>query len=251
MAKWKLVSKHEYDFLSAFPGYVKKLTGLLLGLGMTAGGGALLLYGTGGKNSFTAWIFGSVFLLFGLLLAGTMVLVWPWKRVRWARAYEEGLKWKAGRREYKYRWDEVTNVSRTEMDIVGPDGRRTPLTRTAFVVLRFADGTGVSFDPALTDYGKLASYAQQAAAASQLAESGGELDEAGKEFGPVHISRKGVAVHGRFFAWKEVRWLAVYNGELCAHHECTAWRPVRLNDIPNYVLLLSLVQGLGRLREKP
>jgi hypothetical protein len=249
MAKWKLVSKHEYSFLSAFPDYVKRLGCLAVGLVMTAGGAALLLYGTGGKNSFSAWVFGGLFLVLGLLAAGTMVLIWPWKRVRWARVYEEGLKWKVRSREHKYRWDEVASVNRTEMEFVGPDGRRSTSSRTAYVVLRFADGTGVSFDPALTDYGKLANYVQQAVAASQLAESGGELDEAGKEFGPVHISRKGVTANGRFFKWKEVRWLAVHNGELCAHHECEAWRPVRLNDIPNYVLLLSLVQGLGRLRE--
>src|SRR5262249_17764701 len=39
----------------------------------------------GGKNSFTAYVFGSLFLLFGLLLAGAMVVSWPWKRVRWVR----------------------------------------------------------------------------------------------------------------------------------------------------------------------
>jgi hypothetical protein len=249
MAKWTLVSKHHYDFLGAFPRYVKTLFGLLVGVGLTAGGAALLLYGTGGKNSFSAWVFGGLFLLLGLFITWIMVLVWPWKRVRWVRVYEEGLKFQAGRREHKYRWDEVTNVNRTEMDIVGPDGRRTPMTRSAWVSLRFADGTGISFDPALSDYDKLARNVQQAAAAHQLAAAAAELGEGGKEFGPVHISRKGVKAEGKFFAWKEVRWLAVHNGELCAHHECTKWRPIPLNYIPNYLVMLSLVRELGRLRE--
>jgi hypothetical protein len=249
MAKWKRISKHDYEFLGAFPRYVKTLLGFLAGLGMAVGGAAILLYGTGGQNSISAYIFGFLFLGFGLLLAGAMVVSWPWRRVRWVRVYEEGLKWQAGRREHKYRWDEVTNVSRTELDVVGTDGRRSPLSRTAYLVLRFADGTGVQFDPALTDYEKLARYAQQAAAASQLAESAAELDEAGKTFGPVHISRKGVTANGRPFAWKELRWLAVHNGELCAHHECEKWRPIPLSEIPNYVLLLSLAKGIGRLRE--
>ncbi len=249
MSKWNLVSKHKYEFLSAFPRYVKTLGGLLVGLGMTAGGAALLLYGTGGRNSFSAWIFGGLFLLLGLVLAGAMVLTWPWKRVRWVHVYEEGLRWQAGRREYKYRWDEVAGVNRTEIDVIGPDGRRTPFGRTAYLVLRFADGTGVSFDPALSDYSKLAAYAQQAAAASQLAEAAVELDEVGKEFGPVHISRKGVTARGRFFAWKEVKWLALHNGELCAHHDCETWRPIPVSEIPDYMLLVSLAQGLGRFRE--
>src|SRR5262249_31143029 len=159
-------------------------------------------------------------LVLGLLATWVMVLLIPWKRVRWARVYEEGLKWKAGRREYKYRWDEVSDVNRTEMEFMGHEGRRSTASRVASVSLRFADGTGVSFTPALKDYTKLATYVQQAVTASQLAESRGKLDEAGKGFGPVHISRKGVTAHGKFFAWKEVRWLAVHNGELCAHHEC-------------------------------
>jgi hypothetical protein len=75
------------------------------------------------------------------------------------------------------------------------------------------------------------------------------VDEAGKTFGPVQITRKGVTANGRFFAWKEVRWLAVHNGELCAHHDCPRWRPIRLNNIPNYLLLVSLVKELGRFRE--
>src|SRR5262249_12150697 len=121
MAKWKLLSKHEYEFLSAFPDYVQRLGCLAVGLAMTAGGAALLVCGTGGRTSLSAGIFGGILLLFGLLAAGTMVLLWPWKRVRWARVYEEGLKWKAGRREHKYRWDEVSSVNRAEMDVVGPD----------------------------------------------------------------------------------------------------------------------------------
>jgi hypothetical protein len=220
-----------------------------LGLLLTAGGAAILVYGTGGENSISAYIFGILFSVFGLLLTGVMVLLWPWKRVRWVRVYEEGLRWKAGRREHKYRWDEVTHVDRTEMDVVGPDGHRTDWTRTAYLVLRFADGSGVSFGPALSDYSRLANYAQQAAAARQLAAAAAELEGDGKAFGFVHISRKGVTVEGRFFAWKEVKWLAVSNGELCAHPRCTAWRPVPLYGIPDYLVLLSLVKELGCLRE--
>jgi hypothetical protein len=249
MAKWKLVSKHEYEFLSAFPRYVKTLGGLLFGLLMTAGGAAILIFGTDGQYSFSAYLFGILFVVFGLLLAGAMIISWPWRRVRWARVYEEGLRWQAGRREYKYRWDEVADVSRTEMDIVGPDGRRSGMTRTAFLNLRFADGRRANFDPALTDYGKLADYAQRAVAECQLAGAAAEVDEVGKTFGPVHITRKGVTANGRFLAWKEVHWLAVHNGELCAHHECTRWRPIRLKNIPNYLLLVSLVKELGRFRE--
>jgi hypothetical protein len=58
-----------------------------------------------------------------------------------------------------------------------------------------------------------------------------------------------VTANGRFFAWKEVQWLAVHNGAVCAHHDCTTWRPVPLSDIPDYLLLLSLVKALARLHD--
>jgi hypothetical protein len=249
MARWKLLSRHEYEFLSAFPRYVKTLGGLLLGLLMTAGGVAILIFGTDGPNFISGYIFGFLLLGFGLLLAAAMVLTWPWKPVRSVRLYEEGLRWTAGGREHSYPWEDVTHINRTELDVVGSDGRRTDWTREAYLVLRFADGKGVTFDPALSDYSKLARIAQQAATAAQLAQGDGELDADGKQFGPIHVSRKGVTAHGRFFRWKEVKWLAVANGELCAHHACAKWRPVRLNDIPDYLLLLSVVKELGRLRE--
>jgi hypothetical protein len=249
MAKWKLLSKHEYEFLGAFPRYVKTLTCFFVGLLMTNGGAATLIYGTGGPNTISAWIFGILLLLIGLRLAAVAVVLWPWQRVRWVRVYEEGLRWQVGGREHKCRWDEVTRVDRTEMDVVDSDGRRTDWTRTAYLVLRLADGTSASFDPALSDYSRLANKVQQAVAACQLAEAEVELDEGGKTFGLVHISRKGVTAIGRFFPWKEVQWLTVENGELCAHHSCTKWQPIELNAIPDYLVLLSLLQGLGRLRE--
>jgi hypothetical protein len=249
MAKWKLVSKHEYGFVAAFPIYLKILGGFFVGLLMTVGGLLILIIGNSGGLHVTPVTFGGVFVMFGVVLCGAMVVAWPWKRVRWVRVYEEGIKWAAGRREHRYGWDEVTNVIRSELQVVSPEGRRSDLSRTAYLDLSFDDGTGVRFDPALSNYCKLAEYAQKASASRQLNESTADLDETGKDFGPVHVSRKGVTVHGKAFTWKELKWLSVYNGELYAHPTCTKWRPITLNSIPNYVLMLSLVKGLGRLRE--
>src|SRR5262249_52779849 len=115
--------------------------------------------------------------------------------------------------------------------------------------LCFEDGTSVRFDPSLTDYDRLARYAQEQVAARQQAAATAELDAAGKTFGLVHVAQGGVKVNGRHFTWKEARWLSVDNGALHAHPSCPGWEPVPLAAIPNYVLLLSLLKGLGRLRE--
>src|SRR5262249_2731412 len=119
MAKWKLVSKHEYEFIAAFPRYVMTLVGELVGLLMAARGAAVLIYGTDWDNItnlIPALIFGVLFLGLGLLIAVLAVVFWPWKPVRWVKVYEEGLRWKAGGREHKCRWEEVTSVNRTEMN---------------------------------------------------------------------------------------------------------------------------------------
>src|SRR5262249_23457749 len=153
MAKWKLISKHEYEFIAAFPRYVMTLGGLLLGLLMAAGGVALLIFGTGGdniSNIIPAVIFGVLLGLFGLLIGAGSVFFWPWKPVRWVRVYEEGLRWQVGGREHKCRWEEVAKVNRTEMNTTGAGLGGSDWSRTAVLTLRLADGTRVSFDPTPT-----------------------------------------------------------------------------------------------------
>jgi hypothetical protein len=251
MAKWTLASKHEYEFLGAVPRYVSTGCGFFVGVGMLAGGVALLVYGTDTDNitnTISVWIFGVLLILFGVLTSGIAAILWPWQRVSWVRAYEEGLRWKAGGREHKKRWDEVKDVSRLEMQTVGPHGERSEWGRSANLTLRFLDGTSVSFDPALSDYGKLARVAQEAVAACQLADGAAEMDDEGKSFGHLHVSRKGVTVIEKFFAWKKLRWLAVENGHLVAHPACDTWEPVPLAAVPNYAVMLTLLKGIGRLR---
>jgi hypothetical protein len=85
MAKWKLVSKHEYEFIAAFPRYAMTLGGVLAGLLMAAGGAALLIYGTGGdnlSNLIPAVLFGVLLVVFGLLIAAGSVFYWPWNPPR-------------------------------------------------------------------------------------------------------------------------------------------------------------------------
>jgi hypothetical protein len=248
MAPWKLVSKHDYEFLSALPVYARAIGFFVAGLAMTAGGVAILVFGTGG-GSIAPYLLGGGITFFGLLTLTAAAFLWPWRHVRWVRVYEEGLRWKARGRVHKKRWDEVDTVSRSESQMVNPDGSRSEWGRMADLGLRFEDGTSVRFTTSLTDYDRLARYAQVTVAARQQAAAAAELDGAGKAFGLVHVARDGVTVDGRHFRWKELKRLHVYNGDLCADPSCRGWKPVPLAAIPNYVLMLSLVRGLGRLRE--
>jgi hypothetical protein len=248
MAQWKLVSKHENELISAVPIYGRAIGFFVAGLAVTAGGVALVVVGILGDSIAPYFLGGGIF-IFGLPFMAVGVVMWPWRRIRWVRAYEQGLRWAAGGRVHKKRWDEVTTVGRIEMQTVGPHGHRSDWGRTANLSLRFEDGTSIRFDPSLTDYGRLAGYAQEQVAARQHAAATAEMDDDGKTFGLVHLARGGVTVDGRHFSWKEARWLSVYNGELCAHPSCKGWKPVPLAAIPNYLLMLALLKGLGRLRE--
>src|SRR5262245_28784079 len=172
MAKWKLVSKHEHEFVSAFPRYLRALLLLGSGLALAAGGVAIVVFG--GGRSHLPYVFGGLLLLLGSTLILGGVLLWPWAGVKWVRAYEEGLKWKDRRGEHKKRWEEVVSVSRSETQYVNRDGSGTDFGRVADFGLRFDDDTSINFTTTLTDYSRLANYAQEQASARQ--QSSAEAD---------------------------------------------------------------------------
>jgi hypothetical protein len=243
MAKWKLISKHEFDWLAIIPMYTGfAFAGVLL---VGAGGGLLWL---SGADALPAYLISVPLILLGLALLAFVVIALATTRVRWVRVFDLGIRWKEGRAEHKYRWEEVKDVQRTEMDFVGPDERRSEWTRVASLLLVFDDGRRVTFDPSLAEYSRLANAAQKAITESQLARAASAPPTKVREFGPLRLKNSGVEVEGQFFSWKELRWLQVTNGELHCHHSCKEWRPVPLDEIPNSQLLLSLLHEMGMLR---
>jgi hypothetical protein len=243
MAKWKLLSKHELDRLAFIPMF----TGIGCGgvLLVAAGGGLLWL---SGANALPAYLICVPLILLGLALLAFVAWGLSQARVRWVRIFDLGIRWKEGGTEHKYRWEEVKDVQRTEMDFVGADGRRSEWTRVAGLLLVFDDGRRVSFDPSLSEYSRLANAAQKAVTECQMARAAAEPPKKAREFGPARLKDAGVEVNGRLFRWKEIQWLAVENGELVCHYSCKQWRPVPLSEIPNYQLLLALVDEMGMLR---
>lgn len=249
MAKWKLVSRHEYEFASAFPRYVRALVFFFAGLAVTAGGVALFVFG--GGRSHIPYMIGGILVLFGLLFMFLGALLWPWAGVRWVRLYEEGLRWKDRRGEHKKRWEEVVSVSRNETQTIDIHGTGDEFGREADFGLCFDDDSSINFTTTLARYDRLARYVQEQVAARQQAGAEAEFASEGKTFGIVRIDRDGITAlaNGRHYAWDEVEWLQVDNGHLCAAPSCRGWEPVPLAGISNYLVLLSIVQKLGRLRE--
>ena len=247
MAKWKFVSNHDYEFNAALPRYLRALGTFGAGLAVAIGGSAVI--GFGGGRSHLPYVIGGILLLFGFVFITFGLVLWPWARVEWVKVYEEGLKWKDRRGEHKKKWEEVVSVSRNEMQYINPDGSGTDFGRIADFGLRFDDASFINFTTTLTDYNKLARYAQEQSAFRQ--QKGAEIDFAGdgRTFGAVHVARDGVTAFGRYFSWDDVGRLEVYNGDLIAGPSCKKWTPVPLAGISNYQVMLSLVRKIGRLRE--
>src|SRR5262249_47639159 len=105
MAKWQLVSKHDFDWLSLVPIYTPPLLG---GGALSAVGAGLLYLMSGGDNTLSGCLIGIPLLLGGLLVLAIPVLGLSGGRIRWVRVYDRGIRWCQRGKEYKYRWDEVT-----------------------------------------------------------------------------------------------------------------------------------------------
>jgi hypothetical protein len=162
MAKWKLLSKHEWEFGSALPGYGKAGCAFLAGLAVTAGGIALIVFNFGGDAGIGPVLLGVGLTLLGLLPLAAGAILWPWQWIAWVKVYEQGLRWKAGGREHERHWDEVKRASSSEIQAIDVHGHRNEWYSSASLVLHFADGTMVTFDTALSDYGKMVRTVREA-----------------------------------------------------------------------------------------
>jgi hypothetical protein len=162
MARWKLLSKHEWEFGSALPGYGKAGCSFLAGLAVTAGGIAIIVFNFGGDAGIGPVLFGGGITFFGLIPLLLGLFFWPWQRIAWVKVYEQGLRWKAGGREQERTWDEVKRANSSEIQAIDVHGGRNEWHSSAFLVLFFHDGTSVTFDTALTDYGRLVRHVQEA-----------------------------------------------------------------------------------------
>jgi hypothetical protein len=153
------------------------------------------------------------------------------------RLYEDGFRWKYFGREYEYAWDEVSELYRSERVL-----NRT--WRFGDLKLVFKDGAVAKFKNSLTGYDRLADTLQQATARALLPEARAALDGEGVDFGPVQLSREGVAVGDELYSFEKMKKIGIVNGHLV----CKAGKKeadVLLAKVPNYQLLLTLLGEMG------
>ncbi|MGL4554545.1 MAG: hypothetical protein ACRC33_25555 [Gemmataceae bacterium] len=160
MAKWKLVSKHEWEFASALPGYVKPGCSVVLGLAVAGLGVATIAFDLRGETGLG--LFGGGLVFFGLIPLALGVLLFPWQRVAWVKVYEQGLRWKAWGRVHERHWDEVKQTRSADIQAIDQTGSRNEWHSSAWLVVLFLDGSSVTFDTALSDYGRLVRSVREA-----------------------------------------------------------------------------------------
>jgi hypothetical protein len=166
---------------------------------------------------------------------------------REARTTPEGVQWLDKKGEHRCRWDEITAVFRLEKII-----NQTFLVKQSRMVL--AHGEEVTFDQSLSDYDRLANAIQGTVTQKLLPAKRSQLTGAGVEFGPVTLHRDGITINGKKFPWPEVEQYVVFRGSFVVYprsYQGIQCEEVVLSDVPNYPILLLLLQGLGQAPVPP
>jgi hypothetical protein len=124
---------------------------------------------------------------------------------------------------------------------------RTFLVKQLRVVL--AHGEEVTFDQCLSDYDQLANAVQGTVTRQLLPAKRSQLAGAGIDFGPVTLHRDSITINGKTFPWPEVEQYIVFRGSLVVYprsYQGIQCEEVVLGDVPNYPILLLLLQELGQ-----
>jgi hypothetical protein len=186
-----------------------------------------------------------------LFLVGSFACLIPmfvglYRGPRWGRTTRDGVEWQDGQAEHAWRWDEIAAVFRLDkiinqtfrvkqLRLVGPSGE-------------------VTFDQCLSDYERFADTVQNTVAARLLPAKRAELAGAGADFGPVTLHRDSITIEGKSFLWREIEQYIVFRGRLVLYPKSShgiGCEEVALAAIPNYPVLLCLMQDLGQMPVPP
>jgi hypothetical protein len=186
-------------------------------------------------------IAGIVAILGSLALLG--VVPWRWLRgPSLVQVYEQGLAWQQGGRRQERSWDDVEKVYRKEVYVLQNNAKPSDWNRRSDLRLVFTDGTQVRFNHTLSDYNRLAASVQQATAERLLPRARAALQGSGVGFGSLQLSQEGVALGADVFPWETLSKVWAGNGFLGWYDSRGNKREVALKDIPNYSVLLRLLE---------
>lgn len=195
-----------------------------------------------GKPQSVSW-FGLICVLFG----GGFIIYLTYRvlAVRWVRLDDEGVNWGGAFGSHHRDWDEIEEVSRSEVRVVN----RNAVSKS--MKLKFTDGSKVRFDQSLGDYDDLAASIQMTTGDLILQRKMQDFAEQGQAvFGPVTVSDKGVEMKGEFFPWSNLGKYQIVNGHLILYalrgRRDAGNKETRLSEIPNYPILLHFMDCRGQ-----
>jgi hypothetical protein len=244
MAKWKLVSKHEFRPFIFFLAYRINWWSFPF---LFAFGIALLLLPAKPGDQLYLWFFGGF-----LTLGAAATLGWPiyrwFSRVRSAHVYEQGVRWRQAGPAFEYGWDAVTEVWRNDVDFRINNERSSAATRITDLRVVFDDRRAVRFSHVLGNYDKLAEFVQQAVAERLYAMASAEMAGDGAAFGKLRLFQDRLQVGSRQTSWPGVKRVRVENGHLLVTYAKGKEDDIPLREIPNYSVVIALLQQLGKWR---
>lgn len=169
------------------------------------------------------------------------LVIWPLIRflggVREVRLYPEGLVWKQGGRWRGWEWHEVEQVFRKQLRVNG-------MTSVCEVILA-GGGKKVTLTHALNRWDRMADVIQTETT-GRLLPLARESYQAGETVGfrKVSIAPTGLTIERKEIEFEQIKDIEVGNGYLIVYPEGRRGVPeaVALGDIPNYLVLLTLLE---------
>jgi hypothetical protein len=150
--------------------------------------------------------------------------------------YFDRIEWKEGGRKVSVAWEDVRQVYRAEIYLNNTLNRRD--------VTIHAGRHKATFTYILSNWKALAEHIQEYTHPHLWAEAVADFNAGNKvRFGKdVAVSRDGLTVEGKSSRWEDVREVMVRNGNLVVRVGRGDYRASSLADIPNYHVLLSLLE---------
>src|SRR5579884_2881531 len=157
------------------------------------------------------------------------------------------LRWTVNNQQHEILWSNVEEFRRMELLVNGIPRRSFKVTAN--------DGREVTLTPALGNYDALVHAAEALSFDPVLEKKRIELQRGFANFGPVTIQNNGISLRAnllekdpveRFVRWEQIKAVEVQRGALCvfpyaAPHPRCSFLPVSLSSIPNYRVLLQIV----------
>jgi hypothetical protein len=163
------------------------------------------------------------------------------------RLYQEGLQWRHAGRDHQRPWEDVREVYRKEVHVLQNNAKPSDWNRRSQLRLVFTDGEQSRFNHMLSDYNPLAEYVQRATSAILYPSARAAMLGTGADFGVFRLSREGLTIGSETVPWATLSKVWAGNGYLGWNDTRGYQRSFPLQEIPNYLVVLRLIEEMTQM----